>query len=278
MAEKTIKTWELSQERGALEISIPDAFSLDAITRQLPQGYYSTFRTFDNGKRVLGLQAHLERLYHPAEMQKIAPSVPVGSLRKYLADLIAAYSFDVRVRLVMTEKGQIYVTLQKLTPLPPEIYLEGVRVITSDVQRQTPRLKSTAFISASEDTRAQLASSKILEALLVRKGYILEGMTSNYFYIKDGKLGTARKDILLGVTRRTVLRVARGIGLEIVYRPLKREQVPALSESFLTSSSRGIVPIIQIDDMKVGEGIPGINTELLMNAYNEYVLRAAEKI
>jgi branched-subunit amino acid aminotransferase/4-amino-4-deoxychorismate lyase len=83
---------------------------------------------------------------------------------------------------------------------------------------------------------------------------------------------------LLGVTRRTVLRVARGSGLEIVYRPLKREQVPALDEAFLTSSSRGIVPIIEIDDFTVGEGIPEPITKRLIKAYSEYVLQAAEKI
>jgi len=75
-----------------------------------------------------------------------------------------------------------------------------------------------------------------------------------------------------------VIRVIRGSGLEIVYRPLKREQVPALSEAFLTSSSRGIVPIIQIDDMTVGEGTPGPITKNLMDGYRLYVMQHAEVI
>ena len=278
MTTNPIKVWELSSKRGALELSLPDMSSLDALTRQLPQGYYSTFRTYDSGKCVLGLQAHLRRLYQPAILQKIVPSVPVTVLRQNLANLLQKYPENARVRLVITEMGQIYIMLTALIPLPEEIYSIGVKVITADVQRQTPRLKSTSFISASKSTRSQIANSKIFEALLVHNHFILEGMTSNFFYIKDGNLGTARRDILLGVTRRTVLRVARGSGLSIVYRPMKREQVPALTEAFLTSSSRGIVPIVQIDDVLVGEGIPGPIAKKLMGGYASYVMHHTEKI
>ena len=273
-----VKVWQVSIENGAVEISVPDASSLDAITRQLPQGYYSTFRTFNEGKQVIGLQAHLNRLYHPAATQKIVPSVPVTSLRRILADLLRAYPHDVRLRLVMTEAGQIYIMLTELIPLPAEIYLNGVAVITTDVQRQTPRLKSTGFISASEDIRTRLANSKIFEALLVRNNLILEGMTSNFFYIKGGILGPARRDILLGVTRRTVLRVARREGVRVVYRPLRRGQISVLSEAFLTSSSRGIVPIVQIDDVPVGEGSPGPVTKNLLKDYNAYIFQHADLI
>jgi branched-subunit amino acid aminotransferase/4-amino-4-deoxychorismate lyase len=51
-----------------------------------------------------------------------------------------------------------------------------------------------------------------------------------------------------------------------------------LTEAFLTSSSRGIVPIVRIDDITVGEGVPGAITQRLRKAYDEYVLRSAEKI
>jgi branched-chain amino acid aminotransferase len=278
MPEYTIKVWELSQENGMTEISLPESSSLDAITRHLPQGFYTTFRTYDAGKRVLGLRAHLQRLYQPAASQRITPSAPEEKLRQHLAEILLAYPDEARVRLILTFEGRVYLVLERLKTLPAEVYSQGVKVVTTSIERENPRLKSTAFISASEGARTNIARSKIFEALLVRNGFILEGMTSNFFYINDGKLGTARKGILLGVTRRTVLRVARGSGLEIVYQPLKRDQVRALDEAFLTSSSRGIVPIIEIDDFTVGEGIPGPITKRLIKAYSEYVLQAAEKI
>ena len=278
MPENTIKLWELTTAIGAREIDLPDLSSLDKIARQLPQGYYSTFRTFDGAKRVLGLKAHLQRLYRPAITQHIKYSMDSINLRKSLVEILSTYKSEVRVRVIMTMQGQVYVAVEPLRPIPSELYLHGVKVVTTNIQRENPRLKSTTFISASQSTRTRVAGSEFYEALLVRNGSILEGMTSNFFYVKKGSLGTARNGILLGVTRQTVLRVTRGSGLDILYRPLKQEQVPALSEAFLTSSSRGIVPIVQIDAFVVGEGIPGHITKMLMERYNEYVMQHAEKI
>jgi branched-chain amino acid aminotransferase len=199
-------------------------------------------------------------------------------LRSQLAKVLSDYPDEARVRLVLTKSGEIYVALTPLTPLPPEIYQYGVKTVTCEVQRESPRLKSTAFIAASQNIRAQIAGSEVFEALLMQKNAILEGMTSNFFYVKEGTLGTARKNVLLGVTRRTVIRVIRESGFSIVYSPLKREQIPVLSEAFLTSSSRGIVPIIQIDDTPVGEGIPGQITKKMMSGYRDYVKDHAELI
>jgi len=125
--------------------------------------------------------------------------------------------------------------------------------------------------------------------LLVKDEKILEGMTSNFFYIlrtersgahsKRGVfLCTAAEEILLGVTRQTVIDAARGRGLEVKSQPLKRDQVAAVDEAFITSSSRGIVPVIQIDDVSVGQGSPGPITKELIAAYDAYVMEQAERI
>ena len=267
-----INAYRITPDRN-LPLTI-QADTLDELTHQLPQGLYTTFRTYDGCRRVLGLKAHLERLYQPV----IEPVVSKTVLRNQMKAIMRNYQNEVRVRLVIAKNGDVYIALSSLKLLPPEIYQLGVKVITSDVMRESPRLKSTAFISASKGTRIQIAQSKIFEALLVRNDSILEGMTSNFFYVKDGVLGTARKNVLLGVTRRAVLRIARGSGIRIVYKPLKLEQVPALSEAFLTSSSRGIVPIVQVDNKTVGEGAPGSVTKELITAYKEYVMQHAEII
>jgi branched-subunit amino acid aminotransferase/4-amino-4-deoxychorismate lyase len=75
-----------------------------------------------------------------------------------------------------------------------------------------------------------------------------------------------------------VIRAARGRGVEVRYRALKLSQLPAVKEAFITSSSRGIVPVIQIDDVRVARGRVGPVTKSLMKAYEEYVLKHAEKI
>ncbi|RPJ18921.1 MAG: hypothetical protein EHM33_31155 [Chloroflexi bacterium] len=62
-----IRTWKLTITTTT-EMIFADMTSLDVITRQLPEGYYSTFRTFDRCTRVLGFADHLRRLYDPVPM------------------------------------------------------------------------------------------------------------------------------------------------------------------------------------------------------------------
>lgn len=273
-----ILVWHVTKSNTE-QVKLEDAASLDAITRQLPDGYYSTFRTFDGGTRVLGLNAHLRRLYDPVS----APEVDELSLRSELHSLLAPYRpGEARVRAVMTREAQVYIALAPLTPLPREIYEKGVRVETTELQRQHPHLKSTSFIGRSDAERKHIAQEGIFEALLVKDRYILEGMTSNFFYVAQVAnlpyIGTANDDILLGITRETVIDIARGMGIEVKYEPLKQDQLGTLSEAFITSSSRGVVPVIQIDDVTIGQGNPGPVTKTLAAAYDAYVLANAEKI
>jgi branched-chain amino acid aminotransferase len=267
-----IRVWKITKTKHE-EVQFNDQASLDAITRQLPDGYYSTFRTYAGGTRVLGFSAHLRRL----------PNVDASSLRRNLLQLLEPFRPDeARVRVMQTFDGQVHIAIEPLKLLPREVYEQGVHVETTEIQRSSPRLKSTAFIGASEAERKHISQLGIFEALLTRNGRILEGMTSNFFYVGQvgnlPYLGTAQRDILLGVTRRTVLHVARGRGVDVKYQPLKLSQLPAVAEAFITSSSRGIVPVIQIDEVTIGEGSPGKITKLLMVAYDAYVLKHAEKI
>jgi len=273
-----IRTWKLN-DISCGEIYFPDNTSLDAISRQLPDGYYSTFRTYAGCTRVLGLKSHLRRL----------PDVNASSLRRQLIQLLEPYRPDeARIRVMKTFDGQVYISIEPLKLLPHEVYEKGVRVETTDTQRKDPRIKSTTFITRSEEDRKHIAQRGIFEALLVKNGEILEGMTSNFFYVLRAEgssakskryiIFTAQRDILLGVTRRTVIRVARQRGVEVRYSPLKLDQLSAVKEAFITSSSRGIVPVIQIDDVLVGEGRVGDVTQMLMSVYEERVLETAEKI
>jgi branched-chain amino acid aminotransferase len=267
------RTWKITQDKTE-EIKLSDKSSLDAITRQLPDGYYSTFRTFDGCTRVIGLATHLRRL----------PDVDASSLRRNLLPLLEPYRpGEARVRVILTGLGALYISIEPLKLLPREVYEKGVRVETTSLHRDDPRVKSTTFIGASGDERKHIAQLGIFEALMVKNGRILEGMTSNFFYVmvRDGTppyVGTARNDILLGVTRTMVIRAARGRGVEVRFRPLKLDQLSAVEEAFITSSSRGVVPVVQIDDVKVGKGGVGQVTKLLMKAYDEYVVEHAEKI
>ena len=269
-----LRIWNITPSQN-IKLDLKDASSLDAVTRQLPDGYYSTFRTFDGCRRVLGLKAHLRRLYNPVA----SPDVSASFLRRQLPPLLVHFLPDeARVRLIMTVQGKVYVAAEPLKPLSAEVYEDGVRVETTQIHRESPHLKSTAFIGTSAAERKHIAHEGIFEALLVKSGKILEGMTSNFFYITDNILYTAQHGILLGVTRRTVIHLARGRGVDVKYQPLKHDQLSTVDEAFITSSSRGVVPVIKIDEARVGQGTPGQITRMLSSAYDKYVISKAERI
>lgn len=269
-------------------------------TASLADGFYTTFSTLAAGTKVLGLKSHLQRLYEPAGELNLKPSANEKTLREQIAKLAQEnLPNESRLRLILTkDTGDIYIGVQPFMPFPESIYQNGVHVITSQIMRHDPRIKGTDFITQSQDQR-KLLNKDVFEILLTKNGKIYEGMTSNFYAITyAGRVGggsryalkgystsaavsrptliTAQRGILLGVTRKAVLKLAQEGGLNIKY------QAPSLKESFdeafLTSSSRGIVPIISIDEKPVGQGSVGKWTQKLMFAYKEYVNEKSESI
>ncbi|MFZ5821809.1 MAG: aminotransferase class IV [Chloroflexota bacterium] len=282
MDKDTPRVWEITSPGRAVELRLADLSSLDAVTRQLPDGFYSTFRTFGEGRRVVGLSAHLARLYEPAADSGLRPACSDDELRQALGRLLGEYRpQEARVRIALDgQRGRVFLAIQPLVLLPPDVYKHGIRVATiSNKKRNKPTLKSTTFITESQTERAALAQASAFEGLLMQRGRILEGMTSNFFYIRDGVLGTAGKGVLRGVTRSEILRIARKeLSLPIHYRALRVEEIPAIQEAFISSSSRGIVPVVQVDEARIGSGNVGQVTGSLMRAYERDVLLRAEAI
>ncbi len=262
-----------------LDYDLPD---FDSITTALPSGLYTTFRTYADRAKVIGLRAHLDRLYLPAKAQGIVPAIRrQDDLRDTLANLLNRFDApEARVRLILDmaqEPGTIYLLLQPMNPLPPEIYRDGVSVEISKVSREKPSLKQTAFISESGFDRTRIGEG-VFEILLTKKGRILEGITSNFFYVLNGELCTAGRGVLIGVTRQTVLALAKKNHMEISYKALALNDIPLIEEAFLTSSSRGVVPVVRVDGQLIEDGTVGEMTMKLMKLYNQQVLFVAENI
>src|SRR5258706_12009939 len=196
----SIKAFRVAQEGNLLFDS--NASTLDEMTRELPNGFYTTFSTLSHGTKVLGLHAHLQRLYIPAQKMGLNPAVDEAILRERIAVLVKEnLPKESRVRLILTkDSGTIYIGIQYFEPLPEIIYSNGVHVITTELARQAPRLKDTGFISLSVSQREEIGKS-VFEVLLTKNGKILEGMTSNFYGIIRKSLVTARHGILLCVTR-----------------------------------------------------------------------------
>jgi branched-chain amino acid aminotransferase len=266
-------------EIDPLTFDLPD---FDAITSELPDGLYTTFRTYAERTRVIGLHSHLERLYLPAKAQGIIPTVRrQDDFRHILADLLLRIeASEARVRLILDttgEPGTLFVLLAPLQLPPDEIYQNGVHLEISRTSREKPSLKRTSFIQESALERNRIGA-RTFEILLTDKGRILEGMTSNFFYVRDGALSTAGRGVLIGVTRQMVIALAKQEGIDFGNRAIRVNELPLISEAFITSSSRGLVPAVGIDTQPVGDGKVGVITKRLMRLYNGKVLSLAEDI
>lgn len=258
-----------------------DDSDFDSITMELPSGLYTTFRTYADRTKVIGLRAHLDRLYLPAQTLATQVVLNRGRLREMLAGLLKPLSTqEARVRLILDmsrKPGEIYVLLQDLETLPAQIYQGGVHVAISRGSRKKPLLKQTTFIKESSAKRKRLGR-EIFEVLLVHNELILEGMTSNFFYLLRGELGTAGRGVLSGVTRETVITIASKAGVQVRYKALSLREIPEIDEAFITSSSRGVVPVVRIVDQPVGNGQVGETTKQLMRLYEQKISDLAEPI
>jgi branched-subunit amino acid aminotransferase/4-amino-4-deoxychorismate lyase len=96
-------------------------------------------------------------------------------------------------------------------------------------------------------------------------GRILEGLTSNFFALKGGVLWTNEGSVLSGITRSLVIDVAAESGLKINLESVTTSEILQIEEAFITSSSRAILPVVQIDDFVIGDGKPGQVTCKLMH-------------
>ena len=267
--------------RSAVEQLHFDLPNFDSITMELPSGLYTTFRTYADRTKVIGFHAHLDRLYLPTKARGINGTFNQDQLRMLLADLFKPLApYEARVRLILDmskEVGEIYVLLQPLQALPSEVYQNGVRVDISRGSRKKPSLKQTAFITESSSERSRI-QGETFEILLTHSGRILEGMTSNFFYIRDGELYTAGRGVLSGVTRETVIMIARQAGIRVRYKALSLREIPGIDEAFITSSSRGVVPVVPIADRLIGNGRVGEVTKQLMDLFEPKISDIVESI
>lgn len=112
------------------------------------------------------------------------------------------------------------------------------------------------------------------EAWLVdEKGFVTEGSSTNCYIIQDQTLVThpANERILGGITRDVVLQLARKDGVKVDERPFTLEEAKQASEAFVTSTTLGIMPVVKIDEMVIGNGHPRDTAQKLMSLYDQHV-------
>lgn len=255
--------------KSGLRPVVTSATTLNELSQSLPQGVYTSFRTYP-GNRVLRLDAHLDRLVESAAIEGVTLTLDRHAVRQAIASALGRSSCALaRMRLTVGFAPEIiiFVSLTELHELPETVYAQGVRCTVADrtLHRELPRSKATRFIAPG--TAARAAASDAEEVLLVSDHQqILEGSSSNFFAVCDGVLRTAGDGVLAGVTRGIVLAVAEGL-LPIEYLPVALDDLPSLQEAFVTSVSRAVLPVVAIDGATLGTGLPGPYTREIMRRF-----------
>ena len=123
----------------------------------------------------------------------------------------------------------------------------------------------------------QAASEKGAEEALLfdEDGFVTEGGATSFFAVKDNEIlvRPLTNEILRGITRQVMLKIAKEEGLSIVQRKFSLKEAYAADEAFLTGASTYIEPVVKIDDHKIGTGIPGRLTLKLREEYLKFARR-----
>ncbi len=159
-------------------------------------------------------------------------------------------------------------------------FQKGVSVISlDDIRWGRADIKSVSLIANVLAKQAAAEAGAYEAWLLDRDGAVTEGASSNAWLVgEQGQLVTRGigSEILGGVTRATILRLAADMGVRVEERAFTIDEVRMASEAFLSSSSSAVLPVLKIDGGTIGDGRPGPVTRRLYDAYIGYVRSLSE--
>lgn len=236
-------------------------------------GVFDLLRTYD-GKPYF-LDAHIDRLERSAREIDLTLPWSHDEIATLVKQTLAKNDIpEANIRIVvtggsstdfMTPSGspRLLVLVSPVPKLPAIWYTEGVKIISWEVERPIPGAKSIDYISASLALKKAAAEGAIEALYIDRNGLALECTTSNIFAFVGDKLTTPGRGILSGVTRKVVLELAREL-FPIDMRDISRTELLAADEVFITGTSKGLVPVVQVDDGVIADGRPGLRTRQLM--------------
>jgi D-alanine transaminase len=236
------------------------------------------------GGRPVDMEAHLARLDRSLQEMAIAPPLTHDALRALHGELIARNKVDEGIVYLEITRGVAdrdfaypegaapnVVAFTQTRPLIHNPHAAaGVKVITiPDIRWKRRDIKSTALLAqAMGKQQAKLAGA--YEAWMVEDGVVTEGTSSTAFIvdaqgvIRTQPLGT---HIRPGVTRRAVMRLAATRGVSVAERPFSVAEAHAAREAFLTAASAFVLPVVEIDGRKIGDGRPGPIARLFRDIY-----------
>ena len=246
-------------------------------------GVFDVLRTYD--RIPFALDRHLTRLQRSAEQIDLPLPAPLAELERLVHECLARNvdiepDADVTVRIIVTGgvsqsfmlpdgEPSFMILVAPVRAVAAHLYSEGASLITADIPRFMPSVKSINYISAILGQKQARKAGAVEALYCTREGVISECTTSNFFVVRGGKLITPDQDVLGGITRNVALELASDLG-EVFLRPILRQELSEIDEAFITSTTKEIMPIVRIDDTRIGSGRPGPYTQRLAELFHSY--------
>ncbi|MDO8683742.1 MAG: branched-chain-amino-acid transaminase [Armatimonadota bacterium] len=242
------------------------------------------------GGRVFKLKEHIDRLYMSCRVLMIPLPDPAESMVQTVLDLVKTNDVgDGYVRITVSrgvglgldprvcKSATIVIMTDKLALYPPEMYKNGLEVVTVSTrvppaQSIEPRVKSLGKYLCNIQAKIEANRVGAGEGLMLNvEGYVAEATGDNIFLIKSGEIITPPPyaGILAGITRSTVIELARSKGYNVRETMFTLFDVYTADECFLTGTAAEVIPVVRVDARIIGNGIPGQVTLDLMCAFHD---------
>lgn len=166
----------------------------------------------------------------------------------------------------------VFVMTTQLSAVNKEQLRPGVAAITlDDIRWKACNVKSISLLG-NILLRQQAHDKNAAEAILINDGKAVEGAASNVFMVKDGVLITPPTShcLLPGITRDLILELAQNNQMPCAERDISAQQLATADEVWLTSSTREIMPVIELDGQPVANGEAGPIWEKMIDIYQQY--------
>ncbi len=237
---------------------------------------------------VFKLDEHLERLYDSAKSLMLHIPTPIDEMKQNVLETLRRNQLrEGYIRLVVTRgigdlgldpdkcpQPSVIIIADKITLYPQNFYNNGLEIVTVSVRRNypeaiNPRIKSLNYLN-NILAKIEAKQSGAVEALMLNNdGYVVECSGDNIFWIKNEIIVTPPPyiGILEGVTRNSVIALAREAGFQVQERVFTRHDLYIADECFLTGTAAEVIPVVKLDQRVIGDGKPGKVTQKLIAAF-----------
>ena len=241
-------------------------------------GIFDFFETVD-GKPVF-LEDHLDRFFRSAVLMRLGIKQSRDEVRNRITELIEKNNLaDSGIKVILTggfspdgfniAEPNLIITQQEFQ-IPRTMPEKGISIITHEYQRQFSNAKTLDYLQAIW-LQPILKEKKADDVLYHSNGLIRECPRANFFIVtKDNKVLTPESEMLKGITRKHVLEISAG-RYDTEARDVSLEELRNAKEAFITSTTKNILPVVQVDGKILGDGTPGEVTGALAKEYNRIV-------